>query len=73
MTSLNQDFDAEAPNITTSGRYGQINDNDNNKLPLEIADNNEEDLSDESPSNNNNNMSLTEKYLQEKQQTKVRH
>ena len=74
MTSLNQDFDAEAPNITISGRYGQINDNDNNKLPLEIADGNEEDLSDESPSNNdNNNMSLTEKYLQEKQQTKVRH
>ena len=72
MTSLNQDFDAEAtPTTTTSGRYGMINDNDNNKLPLEIADSNEDD--DESPSNNNNNMSLTEKYLQEKQQTKVRH
>ena len=34
MTSLKNDFDSEA---TTSGRYGQISADDNNKLPLEIV------------------------------------
>lgn len=68
MTSLNNNFDAEM-GTSTSGRYGQINNNQSgDKLPLEIAT----DDDDQQPIDNPN-ISLTEKYRQEKQLSKVRH
>jgi len=74
MTSLKNDFDSEAGTSTTSGRYGQINADDNNKLPLEIASGDDDD--DQQPAditNNDDTLSLTEKYRQEKHQNKLRH
>jgi hypothetical protein len=73
MTSLNNDFDAEDGTSTSSGRYGKIN-NQDNKLSLEIATGDDtEDDQQPTDTTNNDNLSLTEKYRQEKQLSKVRH
>ena len=64
MTSLTRDFDSEAGTSTTSGRYGQVSTNDD-KLPLEISSGNDDDT--------DTTLSLTDKYLQEKHQNKLRH
>lgn len=82
MRSLNNDFDAEvvvaATDTATPGRYssGQIISTNNKLLPLEIASD-EDDNDDDGGSPGNDSfdtkLSLTEKYQQEKQQSKVRH
>mmetsp|Transcript_6912 Transcript_6912/g.10086 ORF Transcript_6912/g.10086 Transcript_6912/m.10086 type:complete len:383 (+) Transcript_6912:140-1288(+) len=67
MTSLTHDFDSEA-GTSTAGRYGQVSTNDD-KLPLEISSGNDDD--DQHPTDTA--LSLTEKYRQEKHQSKLRH